>query len=82
MAFRRRFDSHSKTVLGEFGVLLRDCRVELFSLAVAVLITAVLANSLLAPVREWDSTAVVILIGALWMAVCTALYRLLPRTLR
>lgn len=62
--------------------LIRECRVELASLVIALSLTALLAGGLFTSLQEWDATAVVMLIGALWMATCVGLYRFLQRTSR
>jgi hypothetical protein len=69
------------TLLNQTRTLVRDCRVELASLGIAVALTALLGESF--PVlRQWDATGVVVFVGFLWMVVCVGLYQLLLRTTR
>lgn len=62
--------------------LMQTCRVELIALVAAVSLTAILGRGLLLSMQDWDANGVVLVIGALWMAICVLLYSLLGRNAR
>lgn len=74
--------THDRTLSRQVFALLHGCRVELLALIVALALTWILGTSLVAEMRAWDANGVVLLIGALWMALCVVLYRLLDRVSR
>jgi hypothetical protein len=69
--------------LGKQAVaLIQGCWVELVALAAALILTWMLGTGLMKEMQDWDANGVVLLIGALWMAICVALYRFLAKTTR
>lgn len=61
---------------------MQSYRVGLAALVAAIGLTALLGRGLLQDMQNWDANGVVMLIGALWMAICVAIYRFLARTAR
>jgi len=66
----------------ELAGLVRECRVELIALGLAIACATLLARGNYPALQQWDATAFALLVSALWMAICIVIYRVLLRTSR